>query len=500
MPEFWSFDDKDNLTISRFEMKLFLEKNGFFKMKEGTDNYKIMRKSNYIVSEEGAVGAQDFILRFLEDGLHLEVWEKIASSPHRFFGDLSMMALKTEDFALENVARDGKDFCMLYFEDGIMIIKKDSIERVGFDHLKGKYIWRKHLIPCKYPKLSNEAGEFERFCSNVAGKDDEKFESLMSIIGYLIHTYKDRGNGKAVAIYDRESIDGLSQGGTGKSIIGKSLGYVRNVKEENGKDFDHKNRFKFQGINPDHHLVFMNDIEEATFDFKCIFNMVTDNMKTETKFGKAVDIDYKYSPKILITTNGILKGVGSSFRRRLVEFEASNYYHENFTPRDEFGKELFDDWDEDEWNKFYSFMVKCVQKFLSEGIKMTPAMSLENKKIVSETSEEFCDFMSRLEVNEIYNRNELWYIFQEENKDSSFIQKMGIRLFKKWVNIFAAHKRWIVNEKREGQLYLIKFSERPVVAYDRVKDLEVQCEHNEMWDGVVGLNKKQEDNTSPDWD
>ena len=37
-------------------------------------------------------------------------------------------------------------------------------------------------------------------------------------------------------------------------------------------------------------------------------------------------------------------------------------------PEDEFGKLLFDEWDGVEWNKYYSFIFRCVNLYLKEGL------------------------------------------------------------------------------------------------------------------------------------
>jgi hypothetical protein len=52
-----------------------------------------------------------------------------------------------------------------------------------------------------------------------------------------------------------------------------------------------------------------------------------------------------------------------------MELKFSDYFNENNTPFDVFGKRLFDDWDYNEWNKFYNYCFDCVKLYFNEGLK-----------------------------------------------------------------------------------------------------------------------------------
>ena len=41
----------------------------------------------------------------------------------------------------------------------------------------------------------------------------------------------------------------------------------------------------------------------------------------------------------------------------------------NFKPIDEFGKSFFEQWDKIEWNKFYSYIFRCVHHYLNSGLQ-----------------------------------------------------------------------------------------------------------------------------------
>jgi hypothetical protein len=90
------------------------------------------------------------------------------------------------------------------------------------------------------------------------------------------------------------------------------------------------------------------------------------------KKGKqAVSIDFYNSPKFVVTSNWLLRynKNDDSTNRRFKEFKIKHYYNINHTPSDEFGKRFFEDWDSKEWNKFYSFVFRCVNYYLLNGLE-----------------------------------------------------------------------------------------------------------------------------------
>jgi hypothetical protein len=104
----------------------------------------------------------------------------------------------------------------------------------------------------------------------------------------------------------------------------------------------------------------------------------------------------------------------------------SDYYHKNTgeyletrEPKDDFGKQLFDDWSFDEWNSFYNTMARCLQFYLSCTDKIdVPEGNVEKRNLISIMGESFRawadtyfaeegirlnEFVSRTEAQEAYN-------------------------------------------------------------------------------------------------
>lgn len=101
----------------------------------------------------------------------------------------------------------------------------------------------------------------------------------------------------------------------------------------------------------------------------------------QPKGKQAFQIEFEESPKFLITTNWLVRydENDASTNARFVEYKIKPYYNQTNTPVDEFGKLFFDDWDSVEWNKFYSYIFRCVHLFLNRGlIKIKYDKTLDN--------------------------------------------------------------------------------------------------------------------------
>ena len=58
-----------------------------------------------------------------------------------------------------------------------------------------------------------------------------------------------------------------------------------------------------------------------------------------------------------------------SVKARYAEYQIRPFWNATNTPRDYFKSNFFsEEWDKKEWDKFYSFMVRCSQSFLKHGL------------------------------------------------------------------------------------------------------------------------------------
>ncbi len=93
----------------------------------------------------------------------------------------------------------------------------------------------------------------------------------------------------------------------------------------------------------------------------------------------AIKLNVHDSPKLIISTNYAIKGEGNSHDRRRFEVEIAQYYGSKLTPEDEFKRQLFDDWDLIDFQKFDNYMVNCLQKFLKNGLIKQNAKNIKGR-------------------------------------------------------------------------------------------------------------------------
>src|SRR5690606_35613136 len=151
---------------------------------------------------------------------------------------------------------------------------------------------------------------------------------------------------------------------------------------------------------------------------------------------------FELSPKLLITSNYVVKGSGgSSDERRRVEIEIAPFYSMDNTPMMEFGCRFFDDWDEEMWNVFFNQMFIYCQWYIKYGIVTCPSINLKENKLKSETSIDFvefadCNFVFSEEINNIKkDKTELYEAFRAKYQYES--RTLTPVTFKKWLDRYA---------------------------------------------------------------
>jgi len=290
-----------------------------------------------------------------------------------------------------------------------------------------EHIWEKQVIKRNFDdKISDDQpGEYEIFIRNVCSErinnistlewidlpEDEKtvllqentkivdennnrFEALKTVIGYMCHKYKDRAETKMIVLNDAKISDDPTEanGGGGKSIFENSIGHMRNVEIFDGKMFDiKKSQFTFARISLDTDVVALDDLNK-NFRIEDLFSIITSGIEIEKKGQDRVRIPFADSPKWICSTNQTIKVDNESATRRIHEYEFFDHYSNAYSPKDEFGHLLFDDWDDIEWSKFDKFMLSCMAHYLKKGLMKSEQKNLAIRKLINETCPEFVTF------------------------------------------------------------------------------------------------------------
>ncbi|HEU4790072.1 MAG TPA: hypothetical protein VFS71_10325 [Flavobacterium sp.] len=253
----------------------------------------------------------------------------------------------------------------LPFKNGFMLMSKDGkIIKQKYNPKNG--FFHKHIIQTREFKKTDEVGDFEILIKNVSGKD---FEAFMTMVGYLAHNYKNPTMSPCIVLTD-ENADGITRnGGRFKTGVSKALSEVLVPILKGGKEFDPNYRHVFDDLHNGTKLYIIDDVEK-NFRYDDLYTNILGGINCHRKGKKAEQINFEDSPKFLITSNWVLpySSANSSTNRRFVEYKFNNHYNMEHTPIDDFGRRLFIDWDEAEFDRFYSFIFRCVKLFFDKGL------------------------------------------------------------------------------------------------------------------------------------
>jgi len=172
-----------------------------------------------------------------------------------------------------------------------------------------------------------------------------------------------------------------------------------------------------------------------------MFSLITEGITLEKKNKDAINIPFSDTPKILMSTNYTIGGSGGSHERRKFEIEFSSYFNSRYTPADEFGRQLFDDWDAEEWLRFDNYMISCLQYFLEFGLTEHEYVNLEKRKFIKDTSFDFFEWATdeeNIKVGIAYPKKQLFQEFVDEYID--YKKWLTQKRFSGWIQKLAIYK------------------------------------------------------------
>lgn len=442
---FW-YNDGDEIKINRQQFLTSLERSGFRKYYRGND-YTFVKVEDNIVKEVGTVQIKDYITSYIKglgDELgvtfdsNIILGKVINQAPTLFSKNFLEFLPNLED----NFKRDTREESYIYFKNCFVKVTKHKYVVYSYLKLDG-LIWKKKIITRNFT-VTDEEGDFKTFILKICKGNLERYNAFISAIGYLLLEYKDPAKAKAVIFMD-EKIDDGSNGGCGKSLLGNALSRIRRSLRLGGKTFKF-DRFALQSYEPETNIIEFNDLSRS-FPFEMLFTAITDNIAIEKKNQNEMIVPFEYSPKILLSTNYTIKGIDESTLRRQFVLEFTDYFNLKHTPEDEFGRRFFDDWDDNDWNRFFNFMVKCIQYHLKNGLVEYERKNLNTKKLVESTSDEFVDFMEDIEIGTKIDKKELHQKFLEIYPD---FKKLQQKTFTGWIKTYAKLKNFKYEDKKSG--------------------------------------------------
>lgn len=410
---FWSQEKKIELVPSLYIQ--FLEQEKYRKIITPEGKAQYIHIDGKFIDEAWPLEIKDYVENYLKTGgFGPRPLDFFISNPQWFRDDyLSSITTVTP-----KIQEDTINSSYVYYKNCVVHVNKAGVNLIPYEDLDG-LVWRSRIIQREYKQLDSSGCVFDRFIRLCTGTNPIAYDSLRTIIGFMMHTHKNSATSKVV-IFNDEIISEKSNGGSGKGMVCEAVSYIRETAMIDGKTHDMQSSFPFQLVKKSTQFVMFDDVEK-TFNFEKLFSVVTGGITLEYKNKQAFRLSVEESPNIAICTNYALAGDDGSNDRRRIEVELSSYFNKIHTPLKEFGHFLFSEWDESEWLKFDNFMIGCLHLYFQKGCLPYPFKNLDYKKFVRETSSEFTEWVedNPFSIHKEYKTTEVLADFLKDYPDQA---------------------------------------------------------------------------------
>ena len=423
--QFWIAQTrKDGQTECYFDYdgcKNFLEHRGYWRYETLNHEYEFVYVADNIVETVKPHQIADFIKNFAKDTLTKPVRQMLYKGAAQYFGQVSLSML---DYFRGKFDRPQRGIERIFFRNTIWEVTEADIKEMSYTQLNYN-IWssqKKDYDVHKLPALINIIHEDDQwsytitdtgrrcdfliFLENTSNftwrkseptqqdrqENAQHFISKLAAFGYLVTSMKDKSICKAVIGMDgKQSEVGVSNGRSGKSLLGEACRVVVNTLYKNGKEFrgGPLQPFVWDGLNDRTRLVFLDDTPKD-FDFEGFFPLVSGDWPVNPKGHSPFTIAWQDSPKIYQATNHANSGDGDSYEDRQWLIAFSDFYNAKHKPIQDFGRHFFsDEWDAEQWNLFWNLVATAIQIYFRFGYIPAPGDRLEKRKLTQEVGEEF---------------------------------------------------------------------------------------------------------------
>ena len=393
------------------DYKQFLEflADAGFGLLRADDRLIFVRVQDKVVSENliehgENISIKWFTIQHLRQQGEAEVENAMLKGHSRYFAPA---ALNTLPLLSPTFCRDSKDTAFLFFRNGFLTVKKDSACLRPYADLPA-HIWNKQISAHEYHGAYANAqnaelkGDMLTFFELITSRrqheaqplsvenyerDPEKLGAFLSAYGYLLHGYKNVTLARAVLCVDNSLGYNGDDGRTGKSIFCESLKYLKNVQTESGKTWDVDDRFAFQNVTLETQIIFVDDLSPK-FDFPALYPPITGDLSCEGKGLRKMIIPFADSAKFVLTSNNPVKGEGASDLARQWVLPFSRFFSMSYTPEMYFGRRLFVDWEDTDWQEFFDFAIYCLSRFLRTGFVPATDAEFQEAKLLSALPDE----------------------------------------------------------------------------------------------------------------
>lgn len=384
----------------------------------------------------------------------MEIWKK---GKNNILGRDQLTELKPYT---SPILKDTDEAAYFPFRNCIVKVTRDKMIPIQYADLQDMGVWKSHIIQRDYtPHASPDTFMFADFIRNVANGIPDRILSFQTAIGYLLHAYTSPDTTVAVIAYDDALNDGRkANGGNGKGIVGEALRYMRNVIVIDGKAYREDNQFQWNDVTDETQVIYVDDPNKK-FTLNKLFSLITNGLNIQQKFRNSLRKTLAYSPKWYIAPNYMLEGGDNSSDRRQHILTFSNYYSSRRKQKtgrpivDVHGCRFYDDWDDDQWNAFFTYMMECVLLYMMEGLKSYTCPSVAVSQIASRTSATFFDWVMYAGIKDgtKTTAHELLQKYKTATNDLT----MESNLFMHYLRTYAQYKELQIDRCGQGRMTLI---------------------------------------------
>ena len=361
---FWEVSDKGRVKISNADLDSVLTRHGYTRA-SFNGHTEFVKVADNIATPIDVSDIKDFVVNdILRPADNRTVFDAITASKTTFQANNLDMLKPTK----LTINRDTATMSYVYFKNGVVVMTKNyGRQFIPISEVNG-CVWADSVIDHNYIEEEVTECDFKTFVNNVSNNVPERINSMETALGYMLHNYKDSANPKAVVLYDEVAGEGAN-GGTGKSLFADAISEIRRSVSIDGKNVKSGSNFMYQRVSLDTRVINFDDVTKG-FEFEKLFSVITEGVTVERKGTDEFHIPFEDAPKIIVSSNYALKGEGKSFDRRTHTLEFNQFYTPSHTPSKVAGRRFFEtEWkDSGEFNKFYNYMLQCLQTYLNDGL------------------------------------------------------------------------------------------------------------------------------------
>lgn len=472
----------------------FLERRGHWRMENDAGHFDFITVKDNCVQKVDCGKFKDFVLDFARCLNNEDLLNMLFRASSNYLGPNSLSNMNYYSPKFSNPDRDSQ---ILFFKTKYWKVSADGIEESDIAGIPFNY-WQNqlkdydaHRLPQRMVtvtrddegfliKTSPEAEQcdFLRFLTLTSWFDWEKsldadrraripgdatpppetylhLISKMTAIGYLLHQYHNPAVAKAViAMDERISAVGESQGRSGKSLIGLALEQMQPTVTIPAKNIDFVNdKFIWEEVDSSTRLIILDDIA-INFDFENLFPLITTSITINQKGVGRFTLEGHRKPKFYITTNHAVNGNNGSTRDRQFKLAFSNYFDDNYKPEREFSCQFFSEyWDETQWNLFYNLMAECLLLYFEaqknhwgvsgSGLIEAPCDNIERRQIRQQMTETFFRWLNEwMNIDEENPHDTTTARFNEKFGRSDMFERYKLSCTRRELSFITPQKFW----------------------------------------------------------